>query len=144
MSDLKEKAKTSYEISEDCYIICAKCKSELGDCGTENCDATKTRWARLEDAQKEMRQLEKRISYLDTERKRAERLYSQALQKIVDLKNERLELKQKLQQLRDFWVAHIEPVDHQQKNPYYFTLRVFTKEEMLKVVELLKEERKAK
>jgi len=53
----------------------------------------------IEGAQKEMRQLEKRISYLDTERKRAERLYSQALQKIVDLKNERLELKQKLQQL---------------------------------------------
>jgi len=53
----------------------------------------------IEGAQKEMRQLEKRISYLDTERKRAERLYSQALQKIVNLKNERLELKQKLQQL---------------------------------------------
>ena len=50
----------------------------------------------IEGAQKERRQLEKRINYLDTERKRMERLYSQALQKSVDLKNERLELKQKL------------------------------------------------
>ena len=52
---------------------------------------------KVEDAEKEMRQLEKRINYLDTERKRMKRLYSQALQKIVNLKNERLELKQKIQ-----------------------------------------------
>jgi hypothetical protein len=46
---------------------------------------------RFEDAQK----LEDRINYLDADRERMERLYSQALQKIGHL-----ELKQKLQQLR--------------------------------------------
>jgi hypothetical protein len=49
------------------------------------------------------------------------------------------ELKQKLRQLRDFWVAHIEPVDDEQPHPYFFTLRSFTKEEKLKVEKLLKE-----
>ena len=56
MSGLKQKAKTSYEISEDSYKTCAKCKSEwASDCGTENCDATKTRWVRLEDVKEWIR-----------------------------------------------------------------------------------------
>jgi hypothetical protein len=87
MSGLKEKAKTSYEISEDSYKTCAKCKSEwASDCGTENCDATKTRWVRLEDAEKEIDKIEEATKWLQTN-------YEEYI------KNERLELKQKLQQL---------------------------------------------
>jgi hypothetical protein len=58
---------------------------------------------------------------------------------LEDAQKELLELKQKLQQLRDFWVTHIEPVDDEQPHPYFFTLRSFTKEEKLKVEKLLKE-----
>jgi hypothetical protein len=83
MNGLKEKAKTSYEISEDCYIICAKCKSELGDCGTEKCDATKTRWVKLEDAEQEI--------------KKVKELGAEAMSIMVE--GELKDLKQKLQQL---------------------------------------------
>jgi uncharacterized Zn finger protein (UPF0148 family) len=97
MSSLKDKTYS--------YFQCPKCGSRkiqwIGNiiiC--LNCDYRdeaknfEIELVRLEDAQK----LEDRINYLDADRERMERLYSQALQKIVDLKNGHLELKQKLQQ----------------------------------------------
>jgi len=76
----------------------------------------------LEDAQKEIDRLEKQIE--------------KEIMIRCEYSEQIVELKQKLQQLRDFWVAHIEPVDLFKQ---HFTLRAFTKEEKLKIEELLKE-----
>jgi uncharacterized protein YdcH (DUF465 family) len=125
---MKEKAKTSYEISEDSYKTCAKCKSEwASDCGTENCDATKTRWVRLEDAEKEIDKIEEATKWLQTN-------YEEYI------KNERLELKQKLQQLLKEFPSSVGGIPKVSWRVY-----VYSTEEIVawkrKFEELLKEEK---
>jgi thioesterase domain-containing protein len=102
MSGLKEKAKTGEQISAEIdkfYTTSvyrgAWANKTKGMTYEEFVKLKETKWIKVEDAQK----LEDRINYLDADRERMERLYSQALQKIVDLKNGHLELKQKLQTL---------------------------------------------
>ena len=130
MSSLKEKAKTSYSICENAYLTCEVCESQ-NKCGSGNCPLVNVLWVRLEDAERAIEDVENQIR---------ESIKTEILNTYI-LINKHKELKQKLQQLRDFWVAHIEPVDNEQPHPYFFTLHPFTKEEKLKIEELLKEER---
>ena len=46
--------------------------------------------------------------------------------------------KEKAKKLCDLWISHIEPLDHQAENPYYFHL-VLTKEEKNEFSQILKE-----
>jgi len=46
--------------------------------------------------------------------------------------------KEKAKKLCDLWISHIEPLDHQAENPYYFHL-VLTEEEKNEFSQILKE-----
>lgn len=51
----------------------------------------------------------------------------------------RLEIHEKVQRLCDLWVSHIEAVDHQLDNPYYFQLARLTREEKDEFATILKD-----
>ena len=70
-----------------------------------------TKWVRLEDVQKLIEEIKEKYAVIS---------------------------KEKAKKLCDLWVSHIEPLDHQAENPYYFHL-VLTEEEKNEFSQILKE-----
>ena len=70
-----------------------------------------SKWVRLEDVQKLIEEIKQKYVLIE---------------------------KEKAKKLCDLWVSHIEPLDHQAENPYYFYL-VLTEEEKNEFSQILKE-----